>query len=693
MAPAETPLTLWQKLGQTWPARFAQSALEAAKLPGDVYAGRVTLPLGLRREDFTDIPAPRSLAGQRNTGPVSYHPADDVIGRATDLAGLVMSGGSLGGVPVASGREAVLGSGMVPRTRTDVERAATRLEKLFRDAGVEFSRDKSRVSPSTYYYLDKPDGETLKVRISQHADRYGADFSVDPRNANFADLIGFLRGEGFNIADRVKGSTTRFLNEKKKLADEWTNLLAYGRDAQQRKLSETISAVTDPASLKAARDELQRFRAEGDSLFTTATGMSPSGKLFIDANLYDLATGTLSRADFERAFARHPPEQRAEIFALADKIRPFPNPNSSVPGGGMAVGSGPVRKAGNRGQGSQPPLGAQSGPTAPTVPANIGSGAGSMSSKTIEDWLTARGIPFKKQASGHSSESSGPSPSTYYRIETPNGPRDIRLSDHDAPHAFGTRTSPLDLRFGDTPQAVIDTLESQLGSIPRDFYAGMARKRISELENTLSTLDLKYRGNQGFADAIKQEISELRRISDPFPNPNSAAAGIGPAGGPVLGSGATDKRTGGILAGLMTKPSSISQPANINTSQAEIAASIHPLSRKDRDWQNYGRHMTPEDVLDSEVVWGAAALAKDAGGGRAEAFAAAANDLWGRMGANQYISPELARKYIARKEAEARGFNPTVVKDDKLIDILRKYGIAGLTSLVAASAEQSQASP
>ena len=54
--------SLLELLGQTWPARMAQSAWSAAKLPGDVYAGR--------------------------TDPLS----EEGIGRAADLAGMVMGG-------------------------------------------------------------------------------------------------------------------------------------------------------------------------------------------------------------------------------------------------------------------------------------------------------------------------------------------------------------------------------------------------------------------------------------------------------------------------------------------------------------------------------------------------------------------------------------------------------------------------
>lgn len=63
-------------LADTWPARLAQTAMSAATLPADVYAGRAPMPIGTRREDFTDIPG-------------SMQPQDRTIQRAADLAALV----------------------------------------------------------------------------------------------------------------------------------------------------------------------------------------------------------------------------------------------------------------------------------------------------------------------------------------------------------------------------------------------------------------------------------------------------------------------------------------------------------------------------------------------------------------------------------------------------------------------------
>ncbi len=98
--------------------------------------------------------------------------------------------------------------------------------------------------------------------------------------------------------------------------------------------------------------------------------------------------------------------------------------------------------------------------------------------------------------------------------------------------------------------------------------------------------------------------------------------------------------------------------ANTNTSQAEIKASIQPLSLKDRNWQNYGSNMHPDEVLTSEPVWGGARrLAEEKGIPAHEAFADLANDLWQRMGANRYISPEMAKSYMRIQRGEAAGIS------------------------------------
>src|SRR5690349_12190071 len=69
-APPEQPIqpTIWNKLGQTWPARLAQMIMGGATLPGDVYQGHVSM-----------------YGADGHTNP-------EVIGRSADLGGLLMGG-------------------------------------------------------------------------------------------------------------------------------------------------------------------------------------------------------------------------------------------------------------------------------------------------------------------------------------------------------------------------------------------------------------------------------------------------------------------------------------------------------------------------------------------------------------------------------------------------------------------------
>lgn len=76
--------SLFELLGQTWPARMAKSAYGAVTLPGDVYAGRVD-PL-----------------------------SEEGIGRSADLGGLVM-GGTYAGAP-----RGAIGAGPTRRAATEL---------------------------------------------------------------------------------------------------------------------------------------------------------------------------------------------------------------------------------------------------------------------------------------------------------------------------------------------------------------------------------------------------------------------------------------------------------------------------------------------------------------------------------------------------------------------------------------------
>lgn len=101
---------------------------------------------------------------------------------------------------------------------------------------------------------------------------------------------------------------------------------------------------------------------------------------------------------------------------------------------------------------------------------------------TIDDLLNAMGIPFRKEASRFSSEALGPSGSVYYKVETPSGPRQIRMSDHDAPTGAG----PLDFRWDDDLSKVQAAIDKEFGAIPSEFHQGTRQKQMNDLANSLA---------------------------------------------------------------------------------------------------------------------------------------------------------------------------------------------------------------
>lgn len=92
------------------------------------------------------------------------------------------------------------------------------------------------------------------------------------------------------------------------------------------------------------------------------------------------------------------------------------------------------------------------------------------------------------------------------------------------------------------------------------------------------------------------------------------------------------------------------KPANQNASRKEIIESLPPpKSFMDRIWDNYAKRMTPDEFLESEPLWGGAKNLSEASGiSESEAFAQIANEIFGRMGANRYMTPQNARSYIGR---------------------------------------------
>lgn len=114
----ETPKTIRRLTGtqpgepryQLWPEKMVRSG---ATLAGDVLSGRqAVLPPGLRREDYTDVPAPFGptedstwLGGKMGWAPQAAQPNDPMMERAQDMAGLAggqtLVTGARGAVPAA----------------------------------------------------------------------------------------------------------------------------------------------------------------------------------------------------------------------------------------------------------------------------------------------------------------------------------------------------------------------------------------------------------------------------------------------------------------------------------------------------------------------------------------------------------------------------------------------------------------
>jgi hypothetical protein len=139
-------------LGQTWPARAAQSAWQAVTLPADVYAGRVD--------------------------PMS----DEGIGRAFDMAGLAMTGGVAGtgpgGVAVGAGPiRAYHGSPHDPRLTLPPTNPAE-----YVDAGAysealhrPYVKDGQVIASSRYVPFEGDIPAVGSWRRSQYAGPYGHD--------------------------------------------------------------------------------------------------------------------------------------------------------------------------------------------------------------------------------------------------------------------------------------------------------------------------------------------------------------------------------------------------------------------------------------------------------------------------------------------------------------------------------------
>lgn len=107
------------------------------------------------------------------------------------------------------------GRGQIPETERDVNKLADRFGRLLDDAGVAYTPDKSGISPAQYFYINDPRqpadevskyGQAFfKVRISDHINKHGADFSVDPHTGKtFEEMIKEVQAIGVPISEKVK---------------------------------------------------------------------------------------------------------------------------------------------------------------------------------------------------------------------------------------------------------------------------------------------------------------------------------------------------------------------------------------------------------------------------------------------------------------------------------------------------------
>lgn len=151
--------SLWELLGQTWPARLARSAVDAAALPGDVYAGRVD-PL-----------------------------SEEGIGKAADLAGMVMGGAypaaPRGAVGVFGGRLAKTADQAALTKAEEMAAAGAPREAIWNDTGwfqgadqkwrFEIPDTAAKMNPNSYSG-GLPDRGALQPIAGQmwHPDVYAA---------------------------------------------------------------------------------------------------------------------------------------------------------------------------------------------------------------------------------------------------------------------------------------------------------------------------------------------------------------------------------------------------------------------------------------------------------------------------------------------------------------------------------------
>ncbi len=112
-----------------------------------------------------------------------------------------------------------------------------------------------------------------------------------------------------------------------------------------------------------------------------------------------------------------------------------------------------------------------------------------------------------------------------------------------------------------------------------------------------------------------------------------------------------------VQGGNITEGGTPSSGANENKPLVERLPP--PLSTEQRLWQNYGSYMRdigPEEALRSEPLWGTSArLAEEKGTAHHEEFARLANEYFSRNNINNYMTPDMAKRFMRMERGRSQG--------------------------------------
>lgn len=177
-------------------------------LPGSVMNKREFALPGIVAGAMNAITAPRRAmqGGYEADEAGNITPKFNAPEEAMNVAGNLMGGGmAIGRAPAGSLGMNVTREGRIPETASDVSKLADLLAKRADSAKIDYIHDKSKISPSEYFQFTKPDGEPVKLRISNHLEVYkGNDLSVDPQSKiTFEEAIKSLQNSGIPIPNKA----------------------------------------------------------------------------------------------------------------------------------------------------------------------------------------------------------------------------------------------------------------------------------------------------------------------------------------------------------------------------------------------------------------------------------------------------------------------------------------------------------